>query len=196
MTQRFDKFTERARRVLTLAQEEAKNLGHSYIGTEHLLLGLAREEGGMATKILADLGVAPEKVRSDILFVINENKDGVALGEIALTLRAKKVIELAADEAFKLNHHYIGTEHLLLGLSREGEGIAAGILEANGISLERLRSELKRLSAQINPPKPPSTATLEITLTLQELNHLQKLASEELRTVKDQILYLIRKAIS
>ena len=112
MADRFDKFTERARRVLTLAQEEAQRFNHNYIGTEHLLLGLVREGDGVAAKVLANLGVELNKVRSAVEFIIGRG-DRAVLGEIGLTPRAKKVIELAVDEARRLNHHYIGTEHLL-----------------------------------------------------------------------------------
>ncbi len=115
MADRFDKFTERARRVLTLAQEEAQRFNHNYIGTEHLLLGLVREGDGVAAKVLANLGVELNKVRSAVEFIIGRG-DRAVLGEIGLTPRTKKVIELAVDEARRLNHHYIGTEHLLLGL--------------------------------------------------------------------------------
>src|SRR5579859_5012213 len=136
---RFDRFTERARRVLTLAQEEAQRYQHNYIGTEHLLLGLVREGEGVAAKVLSNLGVELNKVRSAVEFIIGRG-DRIVLGEIGLTPRAKKVIELAVDEARRLNHHYIGTEHLLLGLVREGEGIAAGVLESLGVNLEKVRT--------------------------------------------------------
>ena len=109
---RFDKFTERARKVLSLAQEEAQRFQHNYIGTEHLLLGLVREGEGVAAKVLSNLGVELNKVRSAVEFIIGRG-DRIVLGEIGLTPRAKKVIELAVDEARRLNHHYIGTEHLL-----------------------------------------------------------------------------------
>jgi excisionase family DNA binding protein len=159
---RFDKFTERARRVLTLAQEEARRFQHNYIGTEHLLLGLEGE--GVAAKVLNSLGVELEKVREAVEFIIGRG-ERVVTGEVGLTPRAKKVIELAVDEARRLNHHYIGTEHLLLGLVREGSGIAAGVLESLGIRLERLRTEtIHVLSAmQENapeatpPPEPPES---------------------------------------
>ena len=150
MADRFDKFTERARRVLTLAQEEAQRFNHNYIGTEHLLLGLVREGEGVAAKVLANLGVELNKVRSAVEFIIGRG-DRAVLGEIGLTPRAKKVIELAVDEARRLNHHYIGTEHLLLGLVREGEGIAAGVLESLGVNLERVRAETTRILAQNQP---------------------------------------------
>ena len=113
MADRFDKFTERARRVLTLAQEEAQRFNHNYIGTEHLLLGLVREGDGVAAKVLNNLGVELSKVRSAVEFIIGRGEKSVA-GEIGLTPRAKKVIELAVEEARRLNHSYIGTEHLSL----------------------------------------------------------------------------------
>ncbi len=141
MADRFDKFTERARKVLQLAQEEAQRFNHNYIGTEHLLLGLVREGEGVAAKVLANLGVELNKVRSAVEFIIGRGDRTVA-GDIGLTPRAKKVIELSVDEARRLNHHYIGTEHLLLGLVREGEGIAAGVLESLGVSLDKVRSQV------------------------------------------------------
>ncbi len=141
MSDRFEKFTERARKVLTLAQEEAQRFNHNYIGTEHLLLGLVREGDGVAARVLNNLGVELHKVRSAVEFIIGRG-DRAPIGEIGLTPRAKKVIELAVDEARRLNHHYIGTEHLLLGLVREGEGIAAGVLESLGVSLEKVRQQV------------------------------------------------------
>ncbi len=150
MADRFDKFTERARRVLTLAQEEAHRFNHNYIGTEHILLGLVREGDGVAAKVLGNLGVELNKVRSAVEFIIGRG-DRTVLGEIGLTPRAKKVIELAVDEARRLTHSYIGTEHLLLGLVREGEGIAAGVLESLGVNLERVRAETTRILSQSSP---------------------------------------------
>src|SRR6266487_2098467 len=150
MADRFDKFTERARRVLTLAQEEALRFNHNYIGTEHFLLGLVREGEGVAAKVLANLGVELNKVRSAVEVIIGRG-DRAVMGEIGLTPRAKKVIELAVDEARRLGHHYIGTEHLLLGLVREGEGIAAGVLESLGVSLDKVRAEVTRILSQSMP---------------------------------------------
>ncbi len=124
---------------MSLAQEEAQRFQHNYIGTEHLLLGLVREGEGVAAKVLEDLGVELIQVRSAVEFIINRG-DRIVVGEIGLTPRAKKVIELAVDEARRLNHHYIGTEHILLGLVREGEGIAAGVLESQGVNLEKVRT--------------------------------------------------------
>ena len=144
---RFDKFTERARKDLSLAQEEAQRLQHHSIGTEHLLLGLVREGEGVAAKVLSNLGVDLTRVRSAIEFMIGRG-DRVVLGEIGLTPGAKKVIELAVDEARRLNYHYIGTEHLLLGLVREGEGIAAGVLESLGVNLEKVRTQTIQVLSQ------------------------------------------------
>jgi len=141
---RFDKFTERARKVLSLAQEEAQCLKHNYIGTEHLLLGLVREGEGVAAKVLNNLGVDLKEARNTVGAIIGRG-GRVVRGEIGLTPRAKKVIELAVDEARRLNHHYIGTEHLLLGLVREGEGIAAGVLESLGVDLKKVRAETLRV---------------------------------------------------
>ena len=150
MASRFEKFSERARRVLTLAQEEAQHLNHSYIDTEHILLGLAREEEGVAAKVLSNLGVGLSKVRAAIGFVIGRGEKP-STGETGLTPRAKRVIELAIDEARHLGHNYIGTEHLLLGLLREGEGVAADILDSLGITLERVRAETIRILNEASP---------------------------------------------
>ena len=168
MADRFDKFTERARRVLTLAQEEALRFNHNYIGTEHLLLGLVREGEGVAAKVLANLGIELNKVRSAVEFIIGRG-DRAVMGEIGLTPRAKKVIELAVDEARRLGHHYIGTEHLLLGLVREGEGIAAGVLESLGVSLDKVRAEVTRILAQSMPQQGAAQRMPTRTPTVDQL---------------------------
>ena len=153
MASRFEKFSERARRVLSLAQEEAQRFNHNYIGTEHILLGLVRETEGVAARVLSNLGVELTKVRSAVEFIIGRGEKSVP-GEIGLTPRAKKVIELAVDEARRLNHSYIGTEHLLIGLLREGEGVAAGVLESLGVTLEKIRNETNRILSQtMNQPQ-------------------------------------------
>lgn len=168
MADRFDKFTERARRVLSLAQEEAQRFNHNYIGTEHLLLGLVREGDGLAAKVLANLGIELNKVRSAVEFIIGRG-DRPPTGEVGLTPRAKKVIELAVDEARRLNHHYIGTEHLLLGLVREGEGIAAGVLESLGVNLEKVRAETTRILSQSGPQTHLQARTSTRTPTVDQL---------------------------
>ncbi len=143
MPDRFDKFSENARRTLTFAQEEAQQLNHNYIGTEHILLGLLRLPDCVAARILTGLGVELPQVRSAVAFIIGTGDAG-SKGEIGLTPRAKKVIELAVDEARRMTHHHIGTEHILLALVREGEGIAASVLESLNVNLEKARTELGR----------------------------------------------------
>jgi len=152
MANKFDRFTKRARRVLALAQEEAQRLNHNYIGTEHLLLGLVREENGVAARVLKGLGVEPNVLRKAVEEMIGRGERKV-LGKIGLTPRTKRVIELAVDEARRLGHHYIGTEHLLLGLAREGEGIAVDVLKSLGVTLDRLRTETTRVMLE-NPAQP------------------------------------------
>ena len=156
----FDKFTRRARKVLTLAQEEALRFNHGYIGTEHLLLGLVRERDGVAARILENMGVRLHKVRSAVEFIIGRGEEAV-VGEISLTPRSKRIIELAIDEARQLNHHYIGTEHILLGLVREGEGIGAGVLESLGVNLEKVRAQVVRVVGDPLAPREESTSPSE-----------------------------------
>ncbi len=144
MGSRFEKFSERARRVLSLAQEEAQRFNHNYIGTEHILLGLVRETEGVAARVLSSLTVDLSKVRSAVEFIIGRGEKPPQ-GEIGLTPRAKKVVELAVDEARRMTHTYIGTEHLLIGLMREGEGVAAGVLESLGVTLDKVRAETHRI---------------------------------------------------
>ncbi len=140
----FERFTEKAKKVLTLAQDEAEKSHHSYIGTEHLLLGLLREGEGLAAKVLANLGVEIEKVRDTIDSVLGRN-ERIIVQQIIPTSRVKKVIEIAFEEAKRMNNTYVGTEHLLLGLLIEGEGIAAHVLEDLGANQEKVRHELDSL---------------------------------------------------
>ncbi len=147
MPSRFEKFSERARRVLSLANEEAQRFNHNYIGTEHILLGLVRETDGVAAKVLSNLGVELDKVRSAVEFIIGRGEKATS-GEKGLTPRTKKVVELAVDEARRLNHNFIGTEHLLIGLLREGEGVAAGVLESLQVNLDKVRAETSRILTQ------------------------------------------------
>jgi ATP-dependent Clp protease ATP-binding subunit ClpC len=150
MASRFEKFSERARRSLTRAQEEAQHFGHNYIDTEHILLGLIAEEDGVACKILNNLGVPAGKIRAAIEFVVGRGERSSSV-EVGLTPRAKRVIELAVDEARRLNHSYIGTEHLLLGLLREHEGTAASVLQSFGVTLEKVQAETNSLLSQNVP---------------------------------------------
>ncbi len=165
---RFEKFSERARRVLTLAQEEAQRFNHNYIGTEHILLGLVRETEGVVARVLINLGIDLNKVRAAVEFIIGRGENPVE-GEIGLTPRAKKVIELAVDEARRMNHSYIGTEHLLVGLLREGEGVASGVLESLGVTLESVRSETHRVLTQTSPTSNQGSKSTNRTPTLDQL---------------------------
>jgi ATP-dependent Clp protease ATP-binding subunit ClpA len=152
------KFTERARKVLSLAQEESQRFRHNYIGTEHLLLGLIREDEGIAARVLHTLGVELKSVRKDMEVALKQG-DHIVLGEIGLTAEAKKTIELAVDEARRLNHHYIGTEHLLLGLIREGTGVGNTILKKKGVTLEKVRPlTIQFLSQPATPSEKPEPA--------------------------------------
>ncbi len=168
MGSRFEKFSERARRVLSLAQEEAQRFNHNYIGTEHILLGLVRETEGVAARVLSGLGVELTKVRSAVEFIIGRGEKPTQ-GEIGLTPRAKKVVELAVDEARRMNHTYIGTEHLLIGLLREGEGVAAGVLESLGVTLDKVRAETHRILSNSAPSGSQGTRTGTRTPTLDQL---------------------------
>ena len=178
MASRFEKFSEEARRVLSLAQEEAQRFNHNYIGTEHVLLGVVRESDGSAAKVLAGLGVELNKVRSAVEFIIGRGERSVG-GEIGLTPRAKKVIELAVDEARRLSHNYIGTEHLLIGLMREGEGVAAGVLESLGVTLDKVRAETGRVLSQAEGQPQSGQRSSARTPTLDQLGvDLTKLARD------------------
>lgn len=142
----FERFSESARKVLTRAQGEAQRLGHNYIDTEHLLLGLTQQESGVASKVLANLGISQIKVQSAVEFLIGKGQKPSTTDEVGLAPRAKKVIEFAIDEARRLNASYIGAEHILLGLLRENEGIAHTVLENLGVTLDKARDEVNRVS--------------------------------------------------
>jgi ATP-dependent Clp protease ATP-binding subunit ClpC len=142
----FERFTDRARRVVVLAQEEARMLNHNYIGTEHLLLGLIHEGEGVAAKALESLGISLEGVRQQVEEIIGQGQQSPS-GHIPFTPRAKKVLELSLREALQLGHNYIGTEHILLGLIREGEGVAAQVLVKLGADLNRVRQQVIQLVA-------------------------------------------------
>ena len=140
----FERFTDRARRVVVLAQEEARMLNHNYIGTEHILLGLIHEGEGVAAKALESLGISLEAVRQQVEEIIGQGQQAPS-GHIPFTPRAKKVLELSLREALQLGHNYIGTEHILLGLIREGEGVAAQVLVRLGADLNRVRQQVIQL---------------------------------------------------
>jgi ATP-dependent Clp protease ATP-binding subunit ClpC len=140
----FERFTERARQVVVLAQDEARTLGHNYIGTEHILLGLLREEEGLAARVLETLGITLERGRAEVARIIGRG-DEAASGQIPFTPRAKKVLELALREARSLRHNSIGPEHILLGLVRENEGVASQIMLEFGADAEKVRNEVGRM---------------------------------------------------
>ena len=140
----FERFTDRARRVVVLAQEEARMLNHNYIGTEHILLGLIHEGEGVAAKALESLGISLEAVRSQVEEIVGRGTDA-GPGHVRFTTRAKKVLELSLREALQLGHDYIGTEHILLGLARQDDGVAGQILSALGVDVDTIRRHVIRL---------------------------------------------------
>ncbi len=160
----FSRFTERARKVIILAKEEAKRFNHDYIGTEHILLGLIKEGEGVAAAVLQNLGLSLETIRLEVEKLVQPGPPTVVSGDIPFTPKAKKVIELATDEARNLGHNYIGTEHLLLGLIREGEGVANQVLTNLGLDLNKVRQEVMSLLGSATPgfgqpSAPPKTKT-------------------------------------
>ncbi len=157
----FDRFTERARKVIILAKEEAKRFNHDYIGTEHILLGLIKEGESVAAAVLQNLGLSLDTIRLEVEKLVQFGPSTVVSGDIPFTPKAKKVIELAMDEARRLGHNYIGTEHLLLGLIKEGEGVASHVLMNVGLDLNKVRSEVIKLLGSTTPnaePGAPSAA--------------------------------------
>ena len=176
----YERFTERARKVLYLSQQEAKRLGHNYVGTEHLLLGLVAEGEGVAATALKSIGINLQKVRSEVEKIIGTG-DAPYLGEVTLTPRAKRVLELALDEGRQLGHNYIGTEHIILGLIRESEGVAAQVLKNMGADLEKVRRQvLSQLGGAAPSPVggggPQATQTLnQFGQDLTEMARIGKL---------------------
>ncbi len=176
----FERFTDRARRVVVLAQQEAAGLDHDYIGTEHLLLGLIHEGEGVAAQALGGLGISQEAVRQKVEEMIGRGKEPPPSGHIPFTPRAKKVLELSLRESLQLGHDYIGTEHILLGLIRESAGVAAQALGQLGVDLGRLRqqvitlagspegqeAEARPLHFQVSPPR------LQFTEILRRLDSI------------------------
>src|SRR5205814_6551818 len=141
----FERFTDRARKVMALANQEAQRFNHEYIGTEHILLGLVKEGSGVGANVLKNLDVDLRKVRLEVEKLVKSGPDMVTMGKLPQTPRAKKVIEYAIEEARNLNHNYVGTEHLLLGLLREHDGVAAQVLMNLGLKLEEVREEVLNL---------------------------------------------------
>jgi ATP-dependent Clp protease ATP-binding subunit ClpC len=161
----FERFTERAKQVVVLAQDEARALRHNYIGTEHILLGLLREEEGLAARVLESLDITVEEVRAQVARIIGQGEEPIVSGQIPFTPRAKKVLELSLREALSLKHNYIGTEHILLGLVRENEGVAARILLDFDADAEKIRNEIMRVLS--SPGGPGVVLAGEATETVQ-----------------------------
>jgi ATP-dependent Clp protease ATP-binding subunit ClpC len=194
----FERFTDRARKVVVLAQEEARVLGHNYIGTEHLLLGLCSEGSGVGAVVLEDAGLSLPMLRADVQRIIGE-VSGAPQGQIPFTPRAKKVLELALREALKLSHNYIGTEHILLGIVAEGEGVAAQILVSHDLGPEEVRARVVEklgltgerstavrggpLRTQRGRPSPPYLGSEGITRATADIGlHARQLALGEAQT--------------
>jgi len=206
----FERFTERARNVVVYAQDEARSLRHNYIGTEHLLLGLLREEEGLAARLLASLGVTLEDVREQVGRIVGEG-DEVSSGQIPFTPRGKKVLELSLREAKSLGHNYIGTEHVLLGIVREDEGVAARILLDFGWDAEKIRGEVIRMLSGPNyrraftasqsvsfepqsPPLSPDVAAELARLSSEKEDARQRKDFERAGALQDRERRMIRAA--
>ena len=181
----YERFTDRARKVMQLANQEAQRFNHEYIGTEHILLGLVKEGSGVAANVLKNLSISLQKVRREVEQIVQHGPGGESSldwDRLPQTPRAKKVVEYAIDEARRLNHNYIGTEHLLLGLLREEEGVAAQVLMNLGLKLDRVREELlnllenKPISRRAEPAPP--------------VVPLEALTAEQLQVIQERIRYL------
>jgi ATP-dependent Clp protease ATP-binding subunit ClpA len=192
-SRRFDRFTERARAVLTYAQEEATRFNHNYIGTEHLLLGLVRETDGVGARALVALGTDLGTVRAAVVEIIGRG-DNPTVGEIGLTPRAKKVIEHAVAEARRLGHMYVGTEHLLLGILLEEKGIGAKVLQDLGVTLDAARTAVLQLLS-MSAPGPKSNVVM-CRLDDATLASVDSLIEAGIRTTRsDAVSWLVRAGI-
>lgn len=181
MTEKHEWFTQEARRALIMAQEEAMRLQHNYIGTEHILLGLVRDETCTAAKLLASMRANLSKTRTTVEFVVGRG-ESMIMGEIGMSPRAKKVIGLALSEARNFQHAYIGTEHMLLGLLREGEGVGAGVLTSMGISLEQARATVHQQMTR-EGSKDATEVARRVDSSGFIMNFLMNLTTEELAVV-------------
>jgi ATP-dependent Clp protease ATP-binding subunit ClpC len=177
----FEKYTQRARQVVALSQEEARELRHGYLGTEHLLIALLREGEGIAARVLLGHELTAESIRGEVIRIVGRGEDPV-IGHIPFTPRAKKVLELSLREALSLGHDWIGTEHLLLGLVRENEGVACRILLDRGLDSERVRNEVIRMLSGPGTPRrqPKATYTLATADALRAENETLRAAARVL----------------
>jgi ATP-dependent Clp protease ATP-binding subunit ClpA len=153
----FERFTDRSRRVVVLAQEEARMLNHEYVGTEHILLGLIREDGGVAAQALESLGISEETAHQQVEEIVGRGQTGPARGHLPFTPEGKKVLQLSLREAIALGHGYVGTEHILLGLIREDEGVATRVLNGLGVDPNRIRQQVIRLVSARHIHEQPGT---------------------------------------
>jgi ATP-dependent Clp protease ATP-binding subunit ClpC len=159
----YERFTDRARKVMQLANQEAQRFNHEYVGTEHILLGLVKESSGVAARILANLDIDLRKIRLEVEKIVHSGEAMVTMGKLPITPRAKRVLDLAIEEARTLTHNFVGTEHLLLGLTREQEGVAAQVLLNLGVTVENVRAQVLGLLVPGPAPKdvPPETKAEE-----------------------------------
>ena len=165
----FERFTDRARKVMALANQEALRLGHEYIGTEHILLGLVKEGSGVGASVLRNLGVDLHQVRREVIKLVREGPGQPSLAKLPQTPRAKRVIEHAIAEARQLNHNYVGTEHMLLALLSEWEGVAAQVLRNLNVSLDAVRKEVVNLLGVGRAPSPPPPAAVNVPAELADV---------------------------
>jgi len=182
----FEQFTDRARRVIVLAQEEARMLYHGYIGTEHILLGLVREDEGVAARALESLGISLAAVRQQVEEIIGQGEQAPS-GHIPFTPRAKKVLELSRRESRQLGHNYIGTEHILLGLIREGDGVAAQVLVTLGADLNRMRQQVIQLLHGHSAEEPISARSAGLELSLPTVQARLKAVEQRLAAIEQRV---------
>jgi ATP-dependent Clp protease ATP-binding subunit ClpA len=182
----FERFTDRARRVVAQAQEEARRLDHGYIGTEHILLGLLHEGQGVAARALESLGISLEAVRQQVEEIIGRGQQAPS-GHIPFTPRAKKVLELSLRESQQLGHNYIGTEHILLGLLREGDGVAAQVLVKLGADLNRVRQQVIQLLDGRQPEEPVPAASATRELSLAEVQARLEAVEQRLTAIEQRV---------
>jgi len=191
----LDKFTDRARKVMQLATQEAQRFNHEYIGTEHILLGLIAENSGVAANVLKNLDIDLYRVRSEIELIVQAGPDMVSIGRLPQTPRAKKVIEFAIEESRKLGHEYVGTEHLLLGLLRDDGGVASQVLLNMGLHLDQVRDEVLNILAtpQIHEANPGTIASIATAAPESNLKHLPQYA-REIAQEFDQLIAMMQRA--
>ena len=183
----YERFTDRARKVMQLANQEAQRFNHEYIGTEHILLGLVKEGSGVAANVLKNLDVDLRKIRLEVEKIVQSGPDMVTMGKLPQTPRVRQILQYAMEEACSLDHRYVGTEHLLLGLLREQEGVAAQVLMNMGLKLEDVRGEIVRLLGMpaVPPGDSPRLANIKITPWAERAIEI---AAEESRTLNQNIL--------